>query len=201
MCGSAVRLQPPALRGPSGKGRVIRFNLNLKLKIFHCRSNTAESLTVMQSSLTLRTLGVSSDFLILGLIVDRWDFSFEWVFSKNLNVIVSISQINTTIISTNMRTYYWWAQGRWKKMPLAVAPHCWDGSSQRPAPQFTGHHPITVCNTQLILCLHRTDNKSWSIHSFQKKYSIQCSIECYISQKVLDSFRKCTKWSYFQPNF
>merc|ERR1712110_1262726 len=35
------------------------------------RSNTAESLTVMQSTLTLRTLGVSSDFLILGLIVDR----------------------------------------------------------------------------------------------------------------------------------
>merc|ERR1712110_901951 len=32
------------------------------------RSNTAESLTVMQSTLTLRTLGVSSDFLILGLI-------------------------------------------------------------------------------------------------------------------------------------
>merc|ERR1711936_495601 len=32
------------------------------------RSNTAESLTVTQSSLTLRTLGVSSDFLILGLI-------------------------------------------------------------------------------------------------------------------------------------
>ena len=68
MCGSAVRLQPPALRGPSGKGRVIRFNLYLKLKIFHCRSNTAESLTVTQSTLTLRILEVSSDFLILGLI-------------------------------------------------------------------------------------------------------------------------------------
>ena len=62
MCGSAVWLQPPALRGSSGKGRVIIINLNLKLKIFHSRSNTAESLTVMQSFLTLRTLGVSSDF-------------------------------------------------------------------------------------------------------------------------------------------
>merc|ERR1712110_1077772 len=53
------------------------------------RSNTAESLTVTQSSLTSRTLGVSSDFLIMGLI--------DEFFSKNLNVIVSISQINTTI--------------------------------------------------------------------------------------------------------
>merc|ERR1711910_235860 len=40
------------------------------------RSNTAESLTVTQSSLTSRTLGVSSDFLIMGLI--------DEFFSKNL---------------------------------------------------------------------------------------------------------------------
>ena len=92
MCGPAVWLQPPAFRGPSGKGGVIITNLELKLKIFYSRSNTAESLTVTQSSLTSRTLGVSSDFLIMGLI--------DEFFSKNLNVIVSISQINTTIIST-----------------------------------------------------------------------------------------------------
>merc|ERR1711936_1102533 len=41
------------------------------------RSNTAESLTVMQSTLTLRTLGVSSDFLILGLI-DETSFFNEF---------------------------------------------------------------------------------------------------------------------------
>merc|ERR1711909_173451 len=39
------------------------------------RSNTAESLTVTQSSLTLRTLGVSSDFLILGLIDETSHFN------------------------------------------------------------------------------------------------------------------------------
>merc|ERR1711894_426685 len=39
------------------------------------RSNTAESLTVTQSTLTSRTLEVSSDFLILGLIDETSHFN------------------------------------------------------------------------------------------------------------------------------
>merc|ERR1712179_322966 len=84
--------------GRSGPGNALASSAALASSIQRTfRSNTAESLTVTQSTLTLRTLEVSSDFLILGYI--NGTSHFNEFFSKNLNVIVFISQINTTIIS------------------------------------------------------------------------------------------------------
>merc|ERR1711946_45474 len=62
--------------GRSGPGNVWASSVALASSTQRTfRSNTAESLTVTQSTLTLRTLGVSSDFLILGLIDETSHFN------------------------------------------------------------------------------------------------------------------------------
>merc|ERR1711976_146677 len=62
--------------GRSGPGNVWASSVALASSTQRTfRSNTAESLTVTQSSLTLRTLGVSSDFLIVRFINETSHFN------------------------------------------------------------------------------------------------------------------------------